>query len=381
MLHSKKPQTAPVSQPAVTDSSVGPSSVSTSAFTDGDWLREAVLSAIQSLSQSGSLGTNPLPSTAPFPVPDSESHWVSSGGDGSHQPHYVVGTTRNSAVGACVVSTENSTTPSVPLSVIYDVSFSHRSSQGMSHSLESRDSAFLGSQSSQSLSLGVDQLRVSEGGSLGHSSSLSPTSLMFPFPDSGFSSLPASSSSLPPSSLPSVSSSSSPFLPSSSSRIHPSSSVRSFFRGYSLFSFVFLALLFSPSFGLLGALFLFLVFLLLFCSSVGFPVLFFVVSFLPSSSWISAVLGLLLLLLLCLLRSLALFWHFFFYFSSRLFASLLFLFAFLSLPFLCRGFFLIGWAGSLSRECLGVVSDYQSLARWFVHSGGVDSLFFPSPLT
>ena len=68
---SKKPQPAPVSQPAVTGSSVGPSSVSTSALADGDRLREAVLSAIQSLSQTGRLGTNPLPSTAPFPVPDS----------------------------------------------------------------------------------------------------------------------------------------------------------------------------------------------------------------------------------------------------------------------------------------------------------------------
>ena len=212
---SKKPQPAPVSQPAVTGSSVGPSSVSTSALADGDRLREAVLSAIQSLSQTGRLGTNPLPSTAPFLVPDTESHWVSSGGDGSHQPHNVGGTTRTSALGACVVSTKNSTTPSVPISVSHNVSLSHRSGQGMSHSLESHDSALLGSQSSQSLSLGVDQLRVSEDGSLGTSSSLSPTSLMFPLPDPGFSSLPASSTSLAPSSLPSASSSSSSFLPSS----------------------------------------------------------------------------------------------------------------------------------------------------------------------
>ena len=81
----------------------------------------------------------------------------------------------------------------------------------MSRSLESVDSASLGSQHSQSLSLGVDQLLVTEGGSLGASvSSLSPTSLLFPIPDSGLSSLPGpaySSSSFPaPSYMPSVSS-------------------------------------------------------------------------------------------------------------------------------------------------------------------------------
>ena len=68
---SKMPQPAPVSQPAVTGSSVGHSSVSTPALDDSDRLKEAVLSAIQSLSQAGRLGTNPLPSTAPFPVPNS----------------------------------------------------------------------------------------------------------------------------------------------------------------------------------------------------------------------------------------------------------------------------------------------------------------------
>ena len=59
---SKKPQPGPVSQP-------GPSSVSTSALADGDRLREAVLSAIQSLSQTGRLGTNLLPSLYPTRSP------------------------------------------------------------------------------------------------------------------------------------------------------------------------------------------------------------------------------------------------------------------------------------------------------------------------
>ena len=260
----------------------------------------------------------------------------------------------------------------------------------MSHSLESHDSALLGSQSSHSLSLGVDQLRVSEGGSLGTFSSLSPTSLMFPIPDSGFSTLPASSPSLAPSSLPSVSSSSSSFLPSSfsaSSRFHPSSFVRSIFLVYSLFSFVFLALLFSPSFGLFGALFLFLVFILLFCSTISFSFLFFLFSFLSSSSWLNSVLGPFLLVSSASSSSyasfirFAIFWCSFLGFSACLFASL-----FLLLAFLCRGFFLIGWAGGLSRECVRVVQRL-SVADTLVCAFGwggfcwVNSLFFPSPLT
>ena len=114
----KKPQSAtPVSQPVVTtSSSVGPS-VSTSAFADDDRLKEAVMSALQLLSEKGRVGINPLPSTAPFPVPDSDSHWVSSGGDGSHQPHTVGGTTRTSAVGAYEVSSESSTTSSLRFNV------------------------------------------------------------------------------------------------------------------------------------------------------------------------------------------------------------------------------------------------------------------------
>ena len=125
---SKMPQPASVSQPAATGSSVGPSSASSPSLDDSDKLKEAVMSAIQSLSQIGRLGTNPLPSTAPFPVPDSESHWVSSGGEGSHQPRNAGGTTQTSAVGACVVSSsrENSTPPSVPY-VSSNISVSRRS--------------------------------------------------------------------------------------------------------------------------------------------------------------------------------------------------------------------------------------------------------------
>ena len=66
---SSTPQPAPISQPAATGSSVGPSSVSSPAVDDSDRLKEAVMSAIQSLSQTGRLGTNPLPSLYPTRSP------------------------------------------------------------------------------------------------------------------------------------------------------------------------------------------------------------------------------------------------------------------------------------------------------------------------
>ena len=193
---SKKPQpAASVSQPAVTAGPSLGSPVSVPSFADDDRLKEAVMSALQSLTKKGSLGSNPFPFAAPFPVPDSESHQRdSSGGDGSHQPHNVGGTTRTSAVGACEVKASVVSTHSVPSCV----SLSNRSEQVMSRSLESVASASLGSQPFPSISSGLDQLCVTEGGPLGISvSSLSPTSLMFPLLDSGFSSLPGPSSSVP----------------------------------------------------------------------------------------------------------------------------------------------------------------------------------------
>ena len=225
----KTPQPASVSQPAATGSSVGPSSVSSPAVDDSDRLKEAVMSAIQSLFQTGRLGTNPLPSTAPFPVPDSESHWVSSGDEGFHRPAMREG--QPEPLLWVLVSYHRQERIVRPLQchfVLSNVSLSHRSDQGMSLSLESHDSARLGSQSSQSLSLGSDQLRVSENGSLGASSALSPTSPLFPVLDSGFSSLsapPISSSSLAPSSLSSVASASSSSLSSSSQFSLPAASI------------------------------------------------------------------------------------------------------------------------------------------------------------
>ena len=175
---SKKPAAASSvsSQLAVT---AGPSSGSPSrlpSFADDDRLKEAVLSALQTLSQKGSLGTNPFSITAPLPVPDSDTHKrESSGGDGCHQTHTVGGTTRSSAVGACEVKSAVSSTPSVQSTLYPSVSLSHRSGQVMSSGLESTDSASLGLNPPPLFSVSLDQLRVLEGGNLGASvSSLIP---------------------------------------------------------------------------------------------------------------------------------------------------------------------------------------------------------------
>ena len=94
----------------------------------------------------------------------------------------------------------------------------------MSSGLESTDSASLGLNPPPLSSVGLDQLRVPEGGNLGASiSSLSPNSFMFPLLDSGFSSLPGPSASIPPSpavsEVSSVSSGFSASLPSLSSAL------------------------------------------------------------------------------------------------------------------------------------------------------------------
>ena len=93
---SKKPAaaTSVSSQPAVTAGPSVGSPVSLPSLADGDRLKEAILSALQTLSKKGSLGTNPFSFTAPFPVPDSDSpQRESSGGDGCPEHHNVVGTT------------------------------------------------------------------------------------------------------------------------------------------------------------------------------------------------------------------------------------------------------------------------------------------------
>ena len=229
---SKKPAaaTSVSSQPAVTAGPSVGSPVSLPSFIDDDRLKEAVLSALQTLSKKGSLGTNPFSFTAPFPVPDSDCpQRESRGGDGCPEHHNVVGTTRSPAVGACEVDVKDYLTPYVKSHVYPSMSISRRSDQVISSGLESMDSASIGIHPFPLLSSGLDQLRVPQGGNLGASvSSLSPTSLMFPLPDSGFSSLPGPSSSFPPVSVsgPSSSGFSSSSLPSSSfstPSFHPSS--------------------------------------------------------------------------------------------------------------------------------------------------------------
>ena len=93
------------------------------------------MSALQTLSKKGNLGTNPFSFAAPFPVPDSESDKRdSSEGDGCHQTHTVGGITRSSAVGACEVKATVGTTPYVQ-SMYPSVSLSARSEQLISSGL------------------------------------------------------------------------------------------------------------------------------------------------------------------------------------------------------------------------------------------------------
>ena len=230
---SKKPAaaTSVSSQPAV---SAGPSvgsPVSLPSLADDDRLKEAVLSDLQTLSKKGSLGTNPFSFTAPFPVPNSDSpQRESSRGDSCPKHHNVAGTTRSSAVGACEVDVQDSSSPYVKSHAYPSVSISHRSNQVMSSGLESTDSASISIHPSPLLSSGLDQLQVPQGGNLGASvSSLSPTPLMFPLPDSGFSSLLGHPSSFPPSvsgsglSSSGFSSSSLPSSSFSTPSFHPSS--------------------------------------------------------------------------------------------------------------------------------------------------------------
>ena len=109
--------------------SVG-SPVSLPSFADDDRLKEAVLSALQTLSKKGSLGTNPFSFAAPFPVPDSDSpKRQSSGGDGCPEPHNVGGVTRSSALGACEVIATDSSTPYVKSHMYPSMSVSYRSDQ------------------------------------------------------------------------------------------------------------------------------------------------------------------------------------------------------------------------------------------------------------
>ena len=64
-------------------------------------IRDAVLPVLHALSQSGSLGSNPISFSTPSSVPDSAPHKNgAAGGDGGLQPHLLGGLTRSSGVGA-----------------------------------------------------------------------------------------------------------------------------------------------------------------------------------------------------------------------------------------------------------------------------------------
>ena len=276
------------------------------------------------------------------------------------------GTTRTSAVGACEVRSSVATTPSVQYSMSHYVSLSNRPVQVISRSLESIDSASLGSQHSQSLSSGLDQLRVTEGGSLGVSvSSLSPTSLMFPIPNSGFSSLPGPSSSVLAVSSVSASASLS-FLCCTSSLVH------SFFLILGFFSFVYVCLFCFASFGSFCVRFLSLFFLSFSCFVFLSACFLFLFPSLPSSSsssssWVPSCVFVFLsssFFPSSSSSSSSFFFSFssscrssFVFFSSWIFSSLLFFLLFLGFRFL--------GVGGISCECLGVISGL-SIASPFV---------------
>ena len=210
LKHKKSLVTKSKKKPVTSASSVMTSAVTSSPLlgppppprlptvSDDSKIRDTVLLVLHALSQSGSLGSNPVSFSAPSPVPDYTPHERGvTGGDGGPQPHIMGGLTQSSGVGACEYSSTAAPPPIVhsPLSVTESVSF--RSVQGTDIVGELRDSASLGINPSPLVSSGMDQLRVIRGGSEGLSASavLSPTSLLFPFPDLGFSSFPVSSSS------------------------------------------------------------------------------------------------------------------------------------------------------------------------------------------
>ena len=62
------------SQPTVASSPLLGSPPRLPSISDDDKIRDAVLSVLQNLSQSGSVGINPFSFAAPSPVPDYTSH-------------------------------------------------------------------------------------------------------------------------------------------------------------------------------------------------------------------------------------------------------------------------------------------------------------------
>ena len=270
----KKPAVAATfasSQPAVASSPLLGSPSRFPSVSHDSKIRDAVLSVLQSLSQSGSVGINPLCLSAPSTVPDyAPPVGAVIGGDGGKKPHNVGSLTGSSGVGAFEYQTTSTMNPDVHPELSYVSTLSDRSGQVTINNRTAQVAAPVGHPPIPLARSGVHQLRVVSSSALtSASSALSPTSLLFPLPVSGISSLrdPSFSSYLSSASGSSLGSS----LASSSS---------------STLSFLlFLFLLLLPCFLLLFPLQLRPLFLLLSILFFPLPFLFLILSlhfFLPS---------------------------------------------------------------------------------------------------
>ena len=113
----KKPAVAAASVsslPAVASSPLLGSPPSLPSISDDSKIRDAVLSVLQSLTQSGSVGINPVSISAPSTVPDyTPSVGRVTGGDRVKKPHSVGSLSRPSGVVAFEYQPAVSTTPNV----------------------------------------------------------------------------------------------------------------------------------------------------------------------------------------------------------------------------------------------------------------------------
>ena len=159
----KKPAAAVASgssQPAVASSPLLGFPPRLPSISDDDKIRNVVLSVLQNLSQSSSVGTSPFSFAAPSPILDYTPHergvtW----GDGGPKPHNVGGLTRSSGVGACEYQTSVATTSILHSHLPVTVSASVRSAQVIDSVHAVHDSAQLGINPfpiASLLSLGMD---------------------------------------------------------------------------------------------------------------------------------------------------------------------------------------------------------------------------------
>ena len=302
------------------------------------------------MSQSGTLVANPVSLSASLSVPDSAPQLrVVAGGDGGHQPHSMGGLTRSFGVGAFECA---SSVPPPNVSSLHSVPYcvGARSDGVADSSGVLRDSHQLSLISPSLASSEMDQLRAVTSQSVVTAPSviLSPSSLLFPLPDSGFSSLPSSSS----------------FAYSSFLFLRPMFPLPLFPRLLlslilSLLLFLLLAPPLAPSFSTPSSSaspsFSHSLSLPLFSSSasVGFPSS---SSFLPSLPFFSAASQ-----------------------SVPLFSSASTTLSSTPLPSLSSSFLAsVSLVADYHAHVLGLSSEYQALARWFLASGGSDFFGFVS---